>query len=179
MIETLPSYWRGTCFRSRTEARWAVFFDAIGLRWEYEPEGFKLEDGTWYLPDFWLPDMGMWSEVKPASGATDDERRKIEMLVQGSRRRCALLAGAPWPLPVPVCRWGEEGLEWWEECFSDKYTIGRHDGSPRMYFQCLDYEAREQPSTAEAMETARRMDLKDPTAGDYLPTGWEGIEPVV
>jgi hypothetical protein len=35
-IETL---YRGYRFRSRTEARWAVFFDKLGLRWDYEEEG--------------------------------------------------------------------------------------------------------------------------------------------
>jgi len=42
-------------FRSRLEARWAVFFDTLGVKYEYEKEGYDL-DGTWYLPDFWLPE---------------------------------------------------------------------------------------------------------------------------
>lgn len=33
-----PSY-SGYKFRSRLEARWAVFFTALGLQWVYEPEG--------------------------------------------------------------------------------------------------------------------------------------------
>ena len=48
---------RGYLFRSRLEARWAVFFDALGIQWEYEPEGIVLSDGTHYLPDFYLPDF--------------------------------------------------------------------------------------------------------------------------
>jgi hypothetical protein len=38
----------------RLEARWAVFFDALGIRYEYEKE-FDLAC-THYLPDFWLLD---------------------------------------------------------------------------------------------------------------------------
>ena len=41
-------------FRSRLEARWAVFFDACGVAWEYEPEGYDLGGGLCYLPDFLL-----------------------------------------------------------------------------------------------------------------------------
>lgn len=48
-IETI---YNGHRFRSRLEARWAVFFDACGIDYEYEPEGFQFEDGTKYLPDF-------------------------------------------------------------------------------------------------------------------------------
>lgn len=53
-IETIYKWYR---FRSRLEARWAVFFDAMGIEWEYEPEGFALDDGTNYLPDFFLPNV--------------------------------------------------------------------------------------------------------------------------
>jgi len=41
----------GCLFRSRLEARCAVFLEAMGLRWDYEPEGFELPSGR-YLPDF-------------------------------------------------------------------------------------------------------------------------------
>lgn len=51
MIKTIQTEYKGYLFRSRLEARWAVFFDAIGAEWEYEPEGF-CENGVYYLPDF-------------------------------------------------------------------------------------------------------------------------------
>jgi hypothetical protein len=57
----------GTLFRSRLEARWAVFFDLIGITWQYEPEYFKEDFGDRvirYLPDFYLPDLQCWVEVK-------------------------------------------------------------------------------------------------------------------
>lgn len=43
---------KGYSFRSRVEARWAVFFDACGEDWEYEPKGYDLGDRLYYLPDF-------------------------------------------------------------------------------------------------------------------------------
>lgn len=51
-MKAIETYYNGYRFRSRLEARWAVFFDTLGVRYEYEPEGFELDDGTWYLPDF-------------------------------------------------------------------------------------------------------------------------------
>jgi hypothetical protein len=63
-ISAIPTRYKGYRFRSRTEARWAVYFDALGIEYIYEPEGYVLPDGTWYLPDFWLPQVSMFAEVK-------------------------------------------------------------------------------------------------------------------
>ena len=63
-MKAIDTQYKGYNFRSRLEARWAVFFDALGLKWEYEPEGFELEDGTKYLPDFKVQYPGRWEEEK-------------------------------------------------------------------------------------------------------------------
>lgn len=63
-IKAIETYYKGHRFRSRLEARWAVFFDAAGIEYEYEPEGYRLEDGTLYLPDFYLPKEDVHAEVK-------------------------------------------------------------------------------------------------------------------
>lgn len=65
IVTTIPTLYSHQSFRSRTEARWAVFFDSMGISWDYEPEGFKLPDGRRYLPDFWLPQFERLAEVKP------------------------------------------------------------------------------------------------------------------
>jgi hypothetical protein len=53
-IKAIETVYKGYRFRSRLEARWAVFFDACGVKWEYEPEGYDLGNGLCYLPDFLL-----------------------------------------------------------------------------------------------------------------------------
>lgn len=40
------------------------FFDEMGWSYEYEPEGYELDNGTRYLPDFYLPEFKMFVEVK-------------------------------------------------------------------------------------------------------------------
>lgn len=50
-MKAIETRYAGCRFRSRLEARWAVFLDAMEIRWEYEPEGFETSAG-WYLPDF-------------------------------------------------------------------------------------------------------------------------------
>lgn len=64
-IKAIETRYNGYRFRSRLEARWAVFFDKLGIKWAYEEEGFSC-DGVWYLPDFYLPDYRCLFEVKRA-----------------------------------------------------------------------------------------------------------------
>ena len=63
-IKPIETYYDGYKFRSRLEARWAVFFNTVRTPYQYEPEGFDL-GLTWYLPDFFLPELGTWVEIKP------------------------------------------------------------------------------------------------------------------
>ena len=67
MIKSIETKYKGYRFRSRLEARWAVFFDEVGIKWEYEPEGFQTSIGN-YLPDFFLIDLNMYAEVKHDNG---------------------------------------------------------------------------------------------------------------
>src|SRR5438552_327551 len=50
-------------FRSKLEAKWAVFFDQLGLSWCYEPGEFDLGDRK-YTPDFWIEDWHCYVEIK-------------------------------------------------------------------------------------------------------------------
>jgi hypothetical protein len=56
-------HYHGQWMRSSYEVRVAKALDALGIRWEYEPERFDLGSCT-YLPDFYLPDEAMYVEVK-------------------------------------------------------------------------------------------------------------------
>jgi len=60
----IQTQYKGYRFRSRLEARWAVFLDSLPVQWEYEKEGYHLQDGSLYLPDFWLSGLGIWLEIK-------------------------------------------------------------------------------------------------------------------
>lgn len=79
MLKSIPTVYNGTTFRSRLEARWAYYFDLLGLKWYYEYEGFVLNDGTKYVPDFYIPGFG-YIEIKPDNGVTEESIRKCKML---------------------------------------------------------------------------------------------------
>jgi len=73
-LKAIETVYKGYRFRSRLEARWAVFFDTLGLAWEYEPEGFDL-DGLWYLPDFRFDEYLSFIEIK----GSEPSAREIEL----------------------------------------------------------------------------------------------------
>lgn len=53
-----------------------MFFDAMEIKYEYEPQGFEM-DGVKYLPDFYLPDADRWIEIK-GKKLTQKEIEKCE-----------------------------------------------------------------------------------------------------
>lgn len=83
-LVAIDTEYKGYKFRSRLEARWAIFFDAIGWEWSYEIEGFKLPSGN-YLPDFYFPDLDIWAEVK-AKQLTEQEYNLCKELSVASNK---------------------------------------------------------------------------------------------
>ena len=87
-IKAIETRYAGCRFRSRLEARWAVFFDHLGIRWEYEPQGFELPSGP-YLPDFLLRDLTgdarngkTWFEVKNEEAKEDPRWRELTAMTK-------------------------------------------------------------------------------------------------
>lgn len=75
LIPSIPTTYRGVLFRSRLEVKWARVLTNAGHRWVYEKDKFVLPSGC-YIPDFWLPDLNMWAEVKPEE-LNDLAKRKL------------------------------------------------------------------------------------------------------
>jgi hypothetical protein len=63
-IKAVPLAYKGIKFRSSLEADWAATFDDLGIFWQYEPLTIQLPSGQMYLPDFYLPHLHTWAEVK-------------------------------------------------------------------------------------------------------------------
>ena len=138
-IRPIETRYKGYRFRSRLEARWAVFFDASGIAWEYEKEGYDLGELSWYLPDFWLPSVrlsfgkylsspGCWIEIKP----------KYDETALQKLRRLALLTSAPaclfYGLPDdPIESWDHQ-----RECFSSSGVPALEKPDSVCFAACLN-----------------------------------------
>lgn len=116
-IKAIETRYAGCRFRSRLEARWAVFFDTLGIRWEYEPQGFDFPDMSgifgndslftgrvMYLPDFWLPENEVWVEVKGPKPTEDDCRKVMRLGHEVGRlgQRVRMLVGPVPEAPAPL-----------------------------------------------------------------------------
>lgn len=120
-MHAIPTEYDGRLYRSRLEARWAVFMDAIEVRFDYEPEAFEL-DGISYLPDFWLPAQGCYYEIK-GSYPTQNELDKAHRLARFTQRNVYIEYRSP-RLPdwgegdSALCIFpnGEDNQYWWGHC---------------------------------------------------------------
>jgi hypothetical protein len=98
-IRPIETWYRGYRFRSRLEARWAVFLDAAAIEWDYEQEGFRVE-GKYYLPDFWLPHNKAFLEIKPGDDWIEIRSELaplLSALADTSAMDVFLIQGAPCP----------------------------------------------------------------------------------
>lgn len=127
-IKAIETSYKGYRFRSRLEARWAVFFDYLGVKWEFEPEGFELPNGQRYLPDFFLPGfnhidgLGMYVEVKPSY---ESDFSKPRAFVDAIGREVLLAVGPPdfriYTVFTKPSIMDVEGLTGYSACFVARY----------------------------------------------------------
>jgi hypothetical protein len=105
-IEAIPTTYKDVQFRSRLEARWAVFFDQVKIAWEYEPQKLALKWGGKYIPDFWLPHSleyfaekgwGLWLEVKPTMDQVEESIVQLIDVCKATKHNGLLCIGEPIP----------------------------------------------------------------------------------
>lgn len=84
-------HYNGIFFRSNWEIKVAEWMDNNKIVWEYEKHRFKLPNGRWYVPDFYLVDKGEFLEVKGRMFSDDVEKMnafvglgKILIMVDGT-----------------------------------------------------------------------------------------------
>lgn len=133
-MKAIETEYNGYLFRSRVEARWAVFLTALQIKFEYEFEGYHLGDKM-YLPDFYLPDHGVYIEVK-GEKPNEEEMGKAFLLARESGKPVILAFGGFYidrsieylTTVSPGCFvfWGTAS-QWWNHSFnnSDRFIINK------------------------------------------------------
>lgn len=131
--ESIPSqrtWFEHFRFRSQVEARWAVFFRSMELDYEYEGRWFDLGDGVRYLPDFWLPSLHCWIEVKGVV-PTAREREKARRLARHTRSNVYIFYGSTLYFRVPLQTPDDEG--WYSYSAEAFFAAGGEDDA---YWWC-------------------------------------------
>src|SRR5258708_1039198 len=95
-IKAIETHYNGYRFRSRLEAKGAVFFNAVGNDYRYEKDNAFNLHAIWYLPDFKLNPYGcyIWVEVK-GQVPTEEEEIKALRLCIADRHPVCILVGSP------------------------------------------------------------------------------------
>jgi len=107
----IPTIYKGYQFRSRLEAKWAVFFDLCEWNWEYEPVDFK----------GWIPDFALYGkdvvyvEVKPVVEFPKEVAEKIDKSMCDKE---VLIVGQSNPIPCSSTH-HEISLGWIREIYPD------------------------------------------------------------
>lgn len=112
-IKPIETRYKGCRFRSRLEARWAVFFDTLKIKWVYKPQGFEVDSPSGkvrYLPDFYLSSVsdpaeylpGVFVEVKGSDEQLDRSKLGAVLSARGELRNLLLLGDIPCPGPNEI-----------------------------------------------------------------------------
>ena len=128
-LPAIPTVWREQLYRSRLEARAALWLESHGVPFKYEPE--RATKG--YLPDFVLPQQQVIFECKGKMRARDEEK-----LQQAARDA----AEVGWQLFM----W--QGFSWGRiKAGNSLSVIGRYESQAYLCAQCLQWTWRHQCDT--------------------------------
>lgn len=159
-VKAIETQYKGYRFRSRLEARWAVFFDALGLKWEYEPEGFELGAGVRYLPDFRVTSpqgIVQWYEIKPV-GTTSDP--KVDAFAASLRSAYEAESGDDGATEITLL--AGDPVEWLQSCGPDGGVCPRCGGLQH----CFGYIDRD---ADEVWLACYPCDVTTPGGGGHSP----------
>jgi hypothetical protein len=126
--DAIQTKFHGITYKSRQEARWAVFFESLGIPYEYEAEGFELSVGR-YLPDFYLPNQDYIIEIK-GGRPSEQALEKAALVSEETQKEVFLFSDIPNPsasegiLESPAYRWNEKERI---DCVHDKANQHEYD----------------------------------------------------
>jgi len=163
IYKAIETIYKGYRFRSRNEARWSIFFNSLSIKFEYEPEGFILPSGR-YLPDFWLPQVKMYAEVKSVNFSKHELALASE-LYQATGYEVLLLVGTPDGILYPAfTNKGniiyydiQEGHRYWEtenRFYSEDFLIPKYTGDETKIPSIFETQKSREPNVS-AIEAAR------------------------
>lgn len=135
-MQALETFYNHNRYRSRLEAKWAVYFDQMGVKFDYEPSGFNIGHKC-YLPDFYLTELDTYIEVKPESGDRNSVFADMVAMIEtgaSSIGKCLAVFGDPLNHKLMAVgriadseEWSDDFSDWCALCFfkdGDSLSIG-------------------------------------------------------
>jgi hypothetical protein len=76
------SYYNGIRMDSRWEVGTAKYFDDNNIVWKYNEKGYKLSNGSYYYPDFFIYEDDKFVKIVEVKGYfRENNRKKYEMFL--------------------------------------------------------------------------------------------------
>jgi len=157
----------GILYRSKLEARWALFFDENKISHKYELAKVDLGIDK-YTPDFWLPEFQLWVEIKPykqdnprSTHWTHQTHSKCYRLSIESGKPVLLIQGNPGKHIIDLfdCRARRK--------FVHRTVVDKREIKPSKEFLRFDEDnvAKDElilvhPQTSEVVKFTREIDLR-------------------
>lgn len=70
-------YYNGLKLRSSFELLFVQRLEEMNIEFQYEPKRFKLSNGSTYVPDFFIPKINKWIEIKGWVKEKDLEKNRL------------------------------------------------------------------------------------------------------
>lgn len=86
----IETTYKGITMKSKLEAKFAYFLDALNIKFQYEPKTFILSNGVTYIPDFYLPDLKTWIETK--GNILEHNKELSKLFVKDNKQELILIS---------------------------------------------------------------------------------------
>lgn len=151
-----------------------MYFDALALQWEYEPQGYDLPSGP-YLPDFYLLQVDLFAEVKPIVLGSHELQLSID-LAEKTGSGVLLLVGTPTAKAYQAVQYGVVGYMT-EYCLTNFHGYVQSEGRFFSYPGCdcaesshthIGCELCSFPDSQAAANAARSARFEHDEVGAYV-----------
>lgn len=137
MLEARETNYGDDKFRSRNEAKHAVFLSHLGIDYKYEQEDMNGRYGR-VLPDFYLPSLGIYYEVKH-NGFSEDDRvahlNKFAGVVRQTGKPCMIAYGDP--RDTTVDKWNNSVLIF----YNVKKSLPTFSQTPKLSYTLVKFSS--------------------------------------
>lgn len=146
-VAPISEPYKGISFRSRTEVRWAIFFDYLGWQWIYEHRYYKLSSGN-YLPDFYFPDIKAHGEVKPNKFTPLERLKCIELSMLLPDTQVFQLIGVPTLSSINIIENGSDAPDgifcarfekFYPIFYTDRFDSNYFEETTKAIFESTEY----------------------------------------
>lgn len=121
----IPTMYNGLLYRTRLAAQWALFFDLLGIEYEYDPQCVRISDNMCGSFDFYVKTLRTYFDARPLFGKFVSHEGEFPMCFESGCDFASIIAlGSPQDNAMRIsCYDVNDGSA---GCYESLVTIGIH-----------------------------------------------------